>query len=125
MPARPRTSGSLPKPSQRGQKCLPAEFEVPNGELGTCLGGACPSDYRTMARRVHDGIYVKKLRPNTAAGPLKVDYDYMGRSAEKHQHTTQEGTIVYGHMPLGAQNTKSYREMSCRVQDGLYVKMFG
>lgn len=101
------------------------EFQVPNGELGTCLGGEYTGDYRIMARRVNDGIYVKKLRPNTAGGPLKVDYSYVGRSAQTHPNTTQEATIVYGTRPIGATNTKDYKELSERVQNGLYVKMFG
>jgi len=119
MRAMPPTTGL--RPSTLPEKC----FGVPNGELGLCLGSTHTGDYAMMARRVNDGIYVKKMRPKTCAGPLKVDYDYMGRSVEMNPHTTQEGTCVYGSRPLGVQNTKSYKEMSQRVQDGLYVKIFG
>jgi hypothetical protein len=118
--ARPRTSGGVAARAAGSPR-----FEVPRGELGTCLGLSEPGEYHRMARRVNDGIYVKKLRPNTAAGPLKVDYDYMGRNPAAVPHTTQEGTVVYGSMPVGAKDTKSYRAMSERVQDGLYVKIFG
>jgi hypothetical protein len=135
-PARDRT----PRPPTRGgpvsqgrvgrgikspAEVLPPEFQVPAGELGTCLGAADASDYRSMSRRLNDGIYVKKLRPNTCAGPLKVGYDYTHRTAAATKHTTQEGTIVFGAVPLGTKNTKDYKEMSGRVHDGIYSKMFG
>jgi len=121
------TAGARPATRGGGRASTPRSpsFEVPRGEMGTCLGSADTGDYRTMARRVNDGIYVKKLRPNTAAGPLKVDYDYMGRTSAAVPHTTQESTVVYGSVPFGAKNPKSYQEMSARVQDGLYVKIFG
>ena len=107
-----------------GQRLAP-EFRIPAGELGTCLGNEDTSDYQIMSRRLNDGIYVKKIRPNSCAGPLKVDYDYMGRSAAAMPHTTQEGTLVYGSLLLGTKNPKNYKEMSDRVHDGIYSKMFG
>ena len=122
--SRPRTGSQEHGRTSCGQP-LPLEFQIPAGELGTCLGAADTSDYRMMSRRLNDGIYVKKLRPNTCAGPLKVEYDYMGRTAASNKHTTQEGTVVYGSLLLGAKNPKNYKEMSDRVQDGIYVKMFG
>ena len=78
-----------------------------------------------MSRRLNDGIYVKKLRPNTCAGPLKVGYDYTHRTAAAMPHTTQEGTLVFGTVPLGTKNPKSYQDMSNRVHDGIYSKLFG
>ena len=102
----------------------PAEFHVPNGELGLSLGATYTGDYSQLARRINDGIYVKKL-PDTAAGPLKVAYDYTHRSVKAHPHSTQEATFVYGSKPIGATNPKSYKELSDRVHDGIYVKILG
>ena len=129
-PPTPRTSvtqapaaASRPKRNLLGQEVtdLPAEFRVPHGEFGTCLGSGDLGNYRAMARRMNDGIYVKKLRPGSAAGPLKNDYDYTHRIPQRY--TTQEGVIVHGSRPLGAQDPKSYREMSNRMHDGLYTKI--
>ena len=102
----------------------PAAFHVPNGELGLSLGATYTGDYSQLARRINDGIYVKKL-PDTAAGPLKVAYDYTHRSVKAHPHSTQEATFVYGSKPIGATNPKSYKELSDRVHDGIYVKILG
>lgn len=117
-----RPYSGLPAP-ERGA-ATPAEFSVPNGELGLSLGATYTGDYSQLARRINDGIYVKKL-PDTAAGPLKVTYDYTHRTVQAHPHSTQEATFVYGSKPIGATNPKIYKELSDRVHDGIYVKILG